>query len=95
MYELPDELWNIIKDYQLDWKKKHKKNLFKVTYEINYLYDWHCCETEGPYLPHEVDSEVCGHYFHHCYFDKSWGGWKISRKKRLKYIEDRLKGIIK
>ena len=25
MFELPDELWNHIKEYQLDWKKKHKK----------------------------------------------------------------------
>ena len=41
MFELPDELWNHIKEYQLDWKKKHKKKLFKVVWEMEYLAEWH------------------------------------------------------
>ena len=77
-YELPDELWDIVKTYQLNWEKtaqraKHKKYLFKVAFEINYLYEWHG----------ESESES----FSKSYFNRDYGGWDLRRESRLKYIE--------
>ena len=34
MKELPDELWRLIKDFQLDWKNGHK---IKMNYILKYL----------------------------------------------------------
>ena len=37
MYELPDEIWNLIKEFALDWKRTHKqkmKHIFDLQ-EIN------------------------------------------------------------
>ena len=36
--ELPDELWNIIKGYQLDFKRKHKRNMEPSLEHIDGLY---------------------------------------------------------
>jgi len=36
--ELPDELWNIVKEYQLDYKRKHKKNMEPCLEHIDGLY---------------------------------------------------------
>ena len=30
MYELPDEIWNLIKEFTLDWKETHRKKLDDV-----------------------------------------------------------------
>jgi len=30
MYYLPDELWDIVKTYQLNWKPTHKKKFGRV-----------------------------------------------------------------
>ena len=27
MYELPDELWQLIKDFMIDWKRKHQEKM--------------------------------------------------------------------
>ena len=27
MFELPDELWGLIKDFTLDWKRSHKQKM--------------------------------------------------------------------
>ena len=75
-YELPDELWDIVKSYQLNWKKTHSKSLSKVVFELDYLYVWHC----GDKFP-----GVC--YFQNSYFDRIYGGWDISQKDRLEHIE--------
>ena len=36
--ELPDDLWNIIKGYQLDFKRKHKRIMKPCLEHINGLY---------------------------------------------------------
>jgi len=36
--ELPDELWNIIKGFQLDYKRKHKRNMEPCLEYIDGLY---------------------------------------------------------
>lgn len=36
--ELPDELWNIVKGYQLDFKRKHKRNMEPSLEHIDGLY---------------------------------------------------------
>ena len=36
--ELPDELWNIIKGFQLDYKRKHKRIMKSCLEHINGLY---------------------------------------------------------
>ena len=36
--ELPDELWNIVKGFQLDYKRKHKKNMEPCLEHIDGLY---------------------------------------------------------
>ena len=36
--ELPDELWNIVKDFQLDYKRKHKRNMNPCLEHIDGLY---------------------------------------------------------
>lgn len=30
--ELPDEIWNLIKDFVFDWKRSHKQKLHKVLF---------------------------------------------------------------
>ena len=82
MFELPDELWNHIKEYQLDWKKKHKKKLFKVVWEMEYLAEWHGCSKEY------IDKS---HWFSDCYFDKDYGGWDVPRKIRREYVYNEIK----
>ena len=36
--ELPDEIWKIIKEYQIDYKIKHKRNMCSSLKDINGLY---------------------------------------------------------
>ena len=36
--ELPDELWNIVKGFQLDYKRKHKRIMKPCLEKINGLY---------------------------------------------------------
>ena len=36
--ELPDDLWNIVKEYQLDYKRIHKRNINPSLEQINGLY---------------------------------------------------------
>tara|TARA_B100001741_G_C16467991_1_gene558505 strand:- start:408 stop:761 length:354 start_codon:yes stop_codon:yes gene_type:complete len=36
--ELPDELWNIVKDFQLDYRRKHKRNMEPSLEHIDGLY---------------------------------------------------------
>jgi hypothetical protein len=36
--ELPDELWNIVKGFQLDYKRKHKRNMNPCLEHIDGLY---------------------------------------------------------
>ena len=82
MFELPDELWNHIKEYQLDWKKKHKKKLFKVVWEMEYLAEWHGVLSSPP------EKKL---WFPECYFDKDYGGWAVPRKKRREFVYNEIK----
>ena len=34
-YELPDELWNLIKDFTLNWKRSHKQKMKLLEKSIN------------------------------------------------------------
>ena len=36
--EFPDDLWNIVKEYQLDYKRIHKRNINPSLEHINGLY---------------------------------------------------------
>ena len=36
--ELPDDLWNIVKGYQLDYMQKHKRNMEPSLEHIDGLY---------------------------------------------------------
>ena len=87
MFELPDELWNHIKEYQLDWKKKHKKKLFKVVWEMEYLAAWHGCSSNEQWAMSNDD----GHWFSEFYFDKDYGGWAVPRKKRREFVYNEIK----
>lgn len=35
MYELPDELWKLIKDFMIDWKRKHREKMKILEKYIN------------------------------------------------------------
>ena len=39
MFELPDELWGLIKDFTLDWKRSHKQKMKETLTIINGLYE--------------------------------------------------------
>ena len=43
MYYLPNELWDIVKTYQLNWKPTHKKKFSRVMNELKYIFDVLCC----------------------------------------------------
>ena len=64
MYYLPDELWDIVKTYQLNWKPSHKKKFSRVANELIYKFDYLCCYRGCP--RHTVHN-IAG-YFHKCYF---------------------------
>jgi hypothetical protein len=87
---LPDELWNIVKEYQFNWKRTHKKNFFKIIYELEYLFFWHVDIDYG--APGLSVHNITG-YFHKCYFDKSSEPWNVSMSVRQKYIHDKTIGI--
>ena len=36
--ELPDELWELIKDFSFDWKRSHKQKLQQSFVKIKYCY---------------------------------------------------------
>ena len=38
MYEFPDELWNLIKDFTFDWKRSHKNKMKHILKPINGYY---------------------------------------------------------
>ena len=65
---LPNELWNIVKEYQLDWKKTHKKSFVKVTYELKYIFDYYCCSPTARECPRFTVHKITG-YFQNCYFN--------------------------
>ena len=39
MYYLPNELWDIVKTYQLNWKPTHIKKFGRVMNELKYIFD--------------------------------------------------------
>ena len=63
---LPDVLWDIIKEYQLNWKRSHKKKFSRVTNELIYIFDYLCCYRGC--TRHTVH-KITG-YFHKCYFNR-------------------------
>jgi hypothetical protein len=64
MYYLPNELWDIVKTYQLNWKPTHKKKFGRVMNELKYTFDYLCCYRGCQcYTVHKIT----GH-FHKCYF---------------------------
>jgi len=64
MYYLPDELWDIVKTYQLNWKPSHKKKFSRVMNELIYIFDLLCCQR---WSPRHTVHKITGH-FHKCYF---------------------------
>ena len=64
MYYLPNELWDIVKTYQLNWKPTHKKKFCRVTNELKYIFDYLCCSRGCEcHTVHNITG-----YFHKCYF---------------------------
>jgi len=64
MYEFPDELWDIIKTFQLDYKKKHKIKMTSTFEEIEGKFGpifatW----TEWP-LKHNTNDIIRERYIH-------------------------------
>jgi dolichyl-phosphate-mannose--protein O-mannosyl transferase len=60
---ITDVLWDIIKEYQLDWKKTHSGKFIKVMHELEYIFDLHCLPPKAPYLTlHKITG-----YFHNSY----------------------------
>ena len=39
MKELPDEIWDLIKDFTFDWKRSHKQKMKLARLEINGRYE--------------------------------------------------------
>jgi hypothetical protein len=63
---LPDELWDIIKEYQLNWKKTHKEKFINVKNELENIFGYYCCGKKAPWLSvHKITG-----YFHFCYLNK-------------------------
>lgn len=73
---LPDVLWDIIKEYQLNWKPSHEKKFSRVTNELIYIFDYLCCYRGCTF--HTVH-KITG-YFHKCYFN--WCKSSILGKSR-------------
>jgi hypothetical protein len=64
MYYLPNELWDIVKTYQLNWKPTHKKKFGRVMNELKYTFYYLCCYRGCQrYTVHKITG-----YFHKCYF---------------------------
>ena len=64
MYYLPNELWDIVKTYQLNWKPTHKKKFSTVMNELKYFFDVLCCYRGCRfYTVHKITG-----YFHKYYF---------------------------
>ena len=64
MYYLPNELWDIVKTYQLNWKPTHKKKFCRVTNDLKYIFDYLCCSRGCEcHTVHNITG-----YFHKCYF---------------------------
>jgi len=79
MYYLPDELWNIVKTYQLNWKPSHKKKMSRVTNELIYMFDYLCCYKGCTrHTVHDITR-----YFHKCYFTH------LKTNKKIYYDEFR------
>ena len=63
---ITDVLWDIIKEYQLNWKKTHSGKFIKVMHELEYIFDLHCLPPKAPYLTvHKITG-----YFHNSYLNK-------------------------
>lgn len=39
MFELPDELWGLIKEFTLDWKRSHKQKMKSTLTSLDGLYE--------------------------------------------------------
>jgi len=61
---LPDDIWNIVKEYQINWKLAHKKKLDILMTELRDSFDHLCCNRDSPGL---TVHKITGH-FHKCYF---------------------------
>jgi len=84
MYYLPDELWNIVKTYQLNWKPSHKKKFSRVMNELVYIFDYLCCYRGCRF--HTVHN-ITGHFhkiFFSIFFLNKLGILKVKNNNSLK-----------
>lgn len=72
---LPDDIWNIVKEYQINWKLAHKKKLDILMTELRDSFDHLCCYRDAPCL---TVHKITGH-FHKCFF----ACLKIKKVKKL------------